>query len=247
MPGHSSLAELLASKRGLRLRLKPPRLHLTEILAWADDHRRRTGEWPTEESGPIPASPGETWLSVSKALRKGKRGLLRSSISQLLAKHRNVNGRLRSPPLSEAEILKWADDFRTKNGKWPKASSGRIAGAKSENWARINNALHVGCRGLSGGSSLGLLLSAKRSARVKAALPSLSPMKIKAWVRFYVARHGRAPTRASGPIPNTGGETWSGVDNALKYVRRGIKSKSSLSELVRAEGFSARGSVAASC
>ena len=41
-----------------------PDLDLNEVLEWADAHRARTGEWPGQDSAPIPESPGETWLAV---------------------------------------------------------------------------------------------------------------------------------------------------------------------------------------
>ena len=47
-----------------------------QILAWADAHQARTGQWPMAESGPIPEAPDETWSKVNSALRNGTRGFL---------------------------------------------------------------------------------------------------------------------------------------------------------------------------
>src|SRR5262249_39409656 len=73
--GGSSLALLLAEKRGARNLWSVPNLSLEQILAWADAFHLRTGKWPGIESGPIPEAPGETWGSVNHALRQSLRGL----------------------------------------------------------------------------------------------------------------------------------------------------------------------------
>ena len=61
-------------------------LTLAQILAWADEHRARTGEWPVASSGPVEGVPGEKWEAVNWALAQGLRGLPGgSSLSRLLA------------------------------------------------------------------------------------------------------------------------------------------------------------------
>jgi hypothetical protein len=76
LPGGSSLARLLAERRGVRnLRALPP-LSVALILRWARAHRRATGHWPTTKTrGPIRGAPGENWAIIHSALREGKRGL----------------------------------------------------------------------------------------------------------------------------------------------------------------------------
>jgi hypothetical protein len=54
-----------------------PRLSLAQILAWADDHHRRTGDWPTQTSGTVLAAPRENWMRLHSALCQGLRGLPR--------------------------------------------------------------------------------------------------------------------------------------------------------------------------
>src|SRR5262245_5533659 len=54
LPGKSSLAQLLAQQRGVRNSHGLPDLAVGKILAWADAHFRRTGQWPKVVSGPIP-------------------------------------------------------------------------------------------------------------------------------------------------------------------------------------------------
>jgi hypothetical protein len=74
-PGGMTLARLLAERRGVRNPMAPPPLAVGQGLRWAKAHRRRTGEWPTAESGPVAEAPGETWNMVNRALRYGRRGL----------------------------------------------------------------------------------------------------------------------------------------------------------------------------
>ena len=86
-----SLARLLAEHRNVRnLGALTP---LTEqlVLSWADEHHKRTGKWPSRNSGPIPGAEGESWSIVANAIFKGIRGLPGgSSLANLLEKHRGV-------------------------------------------------------------------------------------------------------------------------------------------------------------
>jgi hypothetical protein len=60
-----------------------------QILAWADAHRERTGRWPSRASGVVAAAPGETWVAIDQALRRGDRGLPGGdSLARLLARRR---------------------------------------------------------------------------------------------------------------------------------------------------------------
>jgi hypothetical protein len=71
-----------------------PRLTLAQILAWADEHRRRTGEWPGTTSGPVAGVPGESWRAVGEALRQGLRGLPGGdSLARLLRRERGMQER----------------------------------------------------------------------------------------------------------------------------------------------------------
>ena len=45
LAGGSSLAQLLAKKRGKRNPKGLPRLTVNQILKWVDEHHRRTGKW----------------------------------------------------------------------------------------------------------------------------------------------------------------------------------------------------------
>ena len=51
--GGTSLGTLLAKRRHAPQGLRRAALTVTSILAWADEHHRRTGKWPTNQSGPV--------------------------------------------------------------------------------------------------------------------------------------------------------------------------------------------------
>ncbi len=159
-PGGSSLARLLAERRGVRNHMGLPDLTVEEVLGWADRHRRRTGQWPTVKSGPIPgARYGETWATVATALIDGTRGLAGyGSLARLLARERGVANRKARPPLSEARIARWARAHRNRTGRWPGHLDGEIAGSEGNTWSAVESALKNGGRGLPGGDSLYRLL-----------------------------------------------------------------------------------------
>jgi hypothetical protein len=158
----SSLARLLAEKRGVRNRLGVPRLTRTQILRWAEAHHRRTGKWPSSNSGAVAGAAGETWKGVDLALRHGYRGLPRGpSLAKLLADERKVRNRTSLPALTPQKILAWADDHYRRVGDYPTSTSGTIAEGAGETWGSVNLALRYGYRGLPGGSSLSRLLKQK--------------------------------------------------------------------------------------
>jgi hypothetical protein len=136
-----------------------PMLTEAQILRWADAHHRRTGDWPTYRSGPIPEAAGDTWTAVAAELRHGVRGLPGgTSLARLLAEHRGRRTRVALPPLTEAQILAWADAHYERTGRWPGAHSGPVRGAPGKTWGATNLTLRGGYRGLPGGDSLARLL-----------------------------------------------------------------------------------------
>jgi len=158
----SSLARLLAEKRGVRNRLMTPHLTQAQILRWAEAYHRTMDKWPSSNSGPITEAPGETWKGVDLALRHGYRGLRRGpSLARLLAEERKVRNRTSLPLLTTRQILVWADEYYRRIGEYPTSASGIVEGASGETWGSINLALRYGYRGLPGGSSLSRLLRQK--------------------------------------------------------------------------------------
>jgi hypothetical protein len=208
-------------------------LSIQAILKWADRFQHRTGNWPTSTGGPIPESRGETWVTVDRALKRGVRGLPKSSLFKLLAKHRGVYRHRRRPKLSLAQIGKWADEHHRRTTKWPQRTDARlIPGSGGETWWRINAALEGGKRGLPGNMTLAQFLHRHRGVRTRVALADLSERTILKWAREFRRHHRRWPTRYSGPIAHSGGETWQSVNHALRLGRRGLKHRTSLFRLL---------------
>ncbi|MEX2119722.1 MAG: hypothetical protein WD847_09015 [Pirellulales bacterium] len=233
LPGGSSLRRLLARHRGVRNKCMLPRLSIEQILEWADAWFERTGRWPEAESGYIPGTTGEKWMHVEIALRQGSRGLPGgSSLARLLAEQRGKRNRRALPPYSMRQILAWADAHHARTGRWPNSHSGPIREAPGETWQAVDMALSQGLRGLPGGSSLPRLLARRRGVRNHLMVPPLSIEQILAWADAHFARTGRWPSKLSGPIPGTRGETWSGVDGALRLGQRGLPGGSSLPRLL---------------
>jgi hypothetical protein len=160
LPGGSSLAQLLQRRRRVRNPVRPPRLTAEQILKWADRHRKQTGTWPSQGSGPVADAPGEFWHLLDAALRLGLRGLQAgSSLARLLAEERGTRNRADLPPLTPTQICAWAERHRDRTGRWPSQGSGSVTDAPGESWAVINRSLRVGFRGLPGGDSLAKLLN----------------------------------------------------------------------------------------
>jgi hypothetical protein len=159
LPGGSSLAQLLAAHRGTRNKKRLPLLDVSQLLALADAHFARTGQWPTRKSGRILEAPGETWAAVDAALHHGCRGFPGdTSLARVLARHRGVRNRKALPRLTESQILAWAKAHRRRTGRWPREKTGPVTDAPGETWAGVNAALREGLRKLPGGTSLHRLL-----------------------------------------------------------------------------------------
>ncbi|HUE69298.1 MAG TPA: hypothetical protein VMP01_00255 [Pirellulaceae bacterium] len=165
-----------------RLRIRPqrPALCIEQILAWADDSFAAHRRWPNVNSGHIPGTIDDTWRRIDDSLRQGYCGLSerpRLSLAKLLEKRRGVRNSEYPPRLSIARIVQWAKRHRRRTGQWPTGKSGPIDGTVGETWLAIDTAPAAGRRGLPGGSSLALLLDAKRPnwlGRQKAAAESSS-------------------------------------------------------------------------
>ncbi len=88
---------------------------------------RNDGQMAHPLSGRIAGTKFETWLGVDNSLRHGLRGLPGgSSLARFLAEKRDVRNIKNLPPLTDALILKWADEFHERTGSWPSAHSGTI-------------------------------------------------------------------------------------------------------------------------
>jgi hypothetical protein len=223
-------------------RCKPPKRHaagplqltIAQILAWADDHHARTGTWPNHRSGPLPATLAETWARVYKALYQGLRGLPGgSSLARLLAEHRGVRNQRDLPRLTEHQILAWADAWHSRTGQWPSSRLREdVPEAPGECWYNIGQALHGAGRGLPGGDTLARLLARERGVRNPGDLPPLTEGRILRWCRAHHRRTGAWPTAASGEVQDAPGESWVGVNGALRTGGRGFPGNTTLAQLV---------------
>jgi hypothetical protein len=209
-------------------------LTVKQILFWADDHWSRTGCWPRAETPDDASLPeGERWRNIDQALRVGLRGLSGGdSLARLLGRERFVRNVQALPPLTEAQILHWARAHRKRRGRWPSESAGRVEGTQGEVWRNIDAALREGTRGLPGGDSLARLLQRLAGARHRLHPPGLTVEQILAWAKAHRAATGTWPTARSGPIPGAVGETWHGINRALRAGRRGLPGGSSLAWLL---------------
>jgi hypothetical protein len=62
--------------------------------------------------------------------------------------------------------------------------------------------------------------------------PPLTVEQVLAWADAYRARTGRWPAAGSGPVPKAPGETWAGIDQALRGGGRGLPGGYSLARLL---------------
>ncbi len=210
---------------GARSRGKRPDLTELQILKWAKEHHQRTGKWPQQRSGVIRGASGEKWCGIDQALLNGGRGLPGgSSLRQLLELHFGLMRARNYSILTVHQILNWAKAHRKRNGKWPGRESGAVEGTNGETWARIDQALHMGGRGLSEKSSLKKLLRPDRP---------LTLDMILGWVSNHRERTGEWPIAKSGQIHEAGDETWARIDSMLRRGGRGLQGRSSLSEVLR--------------
>lgn len=211
--------------------MRRPVLTYDQILQWADQVHRETGDWPTADSGHVKGAD-EDWCNIDAVLQKGQRGLPKSSLAKLLAKYRNRRNQQDLPELRERQIVKWADAWKRKNRAYPTRTSGPIPGVNGETWARVNAALINGYRGLPGGSSLARLLAEYRDVPNIQALPDLVIAEILRWVDSYKSRERTWPNEDSGDIPEAPGHTWKGIDSALRKGTRGLQGGSSIARLL---------------
>ncbi len=233
LPGGSSLPQFLAEHRGARNKQDLPPLDTEQILAWADAHCRRTGRWPTVESGSVRGARGEVWGNIDAVLREGLRGLPGgSSLAKLLEEGRGVRNRLNKPQLTEELILTWADAHHRCTGAWPSCDSGPIPGVPATSWKDVDFALEKGYRGLPGGSSLPRLLARERGVRNRGELARLTVKQILAWADAHHERTGKWPTCESGPVLDVPGENWRAINLALYNGSRRLPGGSSLAKLL---------------
>jgi hypothetical protein len=135
--------------------------------------------------------------------------------------------------LTVPRVLAWAKAHHRRTGGWPTDKSGAIAEAPGQTWRGVDLALKWGYRGLPGGVSLAGLLARALGVRNRTNLPALTAAEVVGWAHAHQLRTGEWPTRVSGAIRGVAGETWHGVDLALRGGYRGLPGGSSLGRLLR--------------
>ncbi len=212
---------------------------VAQILRWVDPWIAENGRRPTSDSGAIPGSGGLDWSDVNQALRKGG-GVLRggSSLAELLTEERPGWGR---PPITEKQILFWADSYHRREGRWPRPVSGPVLESPGDSWHMLDTALRKGLRTLPGDSTLAeLLLTHRGDTTRRVNRPKLKPRvrlpfeipTIVAWADAHRARTGKWPCGRSGAIPEAPPTTWGAVQYALRRGTRGLPCGSSIALLL---------------
>ncbi len=137
LPGRTTLKRLLWEYRGVNYYRTRGPFTVEGILAWADAHHARTGNWPDAESGHIPECPGGAWDVVEIALVRGSHGLPGgSSLARLLAERRAVRNRYYAPDLTIPQIRAWVEAFVARTGRSPERRFGPVPEATRRNLAR---------------------------------------------------------------------------------------------------------------
>jgi len=145
---------------------------------------------------------------------------------------KNRPWRIHRTRLTVKQVLKWADAYHERTGKWPKARSAEVDGAPDESWTAIDCALRDGRRGLAGGSSLPRLLAKHRGVRNNRGRPRLSVEQVLRWADRHCRRTGKWPNPRTGPVQGVAHETWCGINVALCYGYRGLPADTSLARLL---------------
>jgi hypothetical protein len=134
-------------------------------------------------------------------------------------------------PLTEEQILAWADAYYARTRDWPRKDSGDVQDAAEETWADVDRALRRNLRGLQCSSSLAQLLAEKRGVRNRADLAPLDEEQILSWADMYKEAKGDWPNSESGKVTGTD-ESWLGIDASLRAGRRSLPGGSSLAKLL---------------
>ena len=231
--GGLSLSKFIYSELGVRTRTGKPDLSIDIIISWISDWHQSTGRYPCLNSGEIPGSGGETWMIVGAALYTGGRGLPGGlTLAKIIADRFGVRNQTNLPSLSVSIVREMVKEWKKQKGEFPRSDSGEIPGSNGETWGSIDSALYNGCRGLPGGSSLPRFLAEHFGVRNRANLPQITIAMLKRQIEEYREREGSWPVKTSGEIPDSGGDTWSVINRALKKGIRGLPGGTCLARFI---------------
>jgi hypothetical protein len=174
-----------------------------------------------------------TWNGLDQALRNGHRGLPGgSSLVRLLVEQRNAEPPQKPPTLGVEQILAWADAHHAATGCWPVRVSGKVTSGSDETWAKIDNALRRGHRGLGVITSLPQLLNEKRGVPIAGNPAPLTLEQILARADAFHEAHGRWPTKWDEPRASGPDEPWKRIDHSLREGLRGLAGGTTLARLL---------------
>lgn len=139
---------------------------------------------------------------------------------------------LRAQRLSEKQIVLWAKAHFARFRRYPSAEAGPVLDAPGETWARVYSALYRGERGLRSAETLPNLLKRTVGKTRRTQKSGLTVDQIIVWARAHNARTGRWPSVHSGRVIDGPGESWLGINSALKSGFRGLPGGTSLSQLL---------------
>jgi len=128
------------------------------------------------------------------------------------------------------QVLAWSDAYHAQHDRWPTRRSGEIPGSRYT-WSVINSSLYYGHHGLPKGLTLARFLKEHRGVQLPQPPAPLSEEQIATWADAFFASNGKLPTGNSGRIPGTR-ETWSSVIHALARGNRGLRTRSTLGQLL---------------
>jgi hypothetical protein len=97
----------------------------------------------------------------------------------------------------------------------------------------VHQAVRKGLRGLPGGSSLARLLQDYRGAPNHKNRPKLKIEHILQWAKAHYRRTAKWPKINSAAVDDAPGETWNGIEHALRSGGRGLSGGSSLAQLLQ--------------
>ncbi len=247
LPCNSSLAAFIKENFGIAQRKANPTL-LSEdlIFSWITQFMTKHGRKPSPKKDGViefatEAYQGETWVSISAALRNGGRGLsggtsLSSFIENRLAvKKQKCN----SVSLSEDLICFWIKQFIVKYGKKPTQQSGIIEFAdgayEGDSWLCVSAALRNGGRGLPKGSSLSQLIEKRFGLKRQEYGPRLTEESILDLIKKYIAKYDRKPNCKTGLVEGHENLTWSALNRRLEIGDKTLPGGSSLAKLIEKE------------
>lgn len=132
-------------------------------------------------------------------------------------------------PLTDRQILAWADAHFKRHGYWPLFYSGPVDGAPGESWDKINRYLQSGNRGLPRGRSLSRLILDARGVKVYGGPLRLSEEMILAWADAFFKKNGFWPSsKGKYPVPGAPHESWKKINAALRNGGRGLTERLTL-------------------